>query len=274
MVDKYWITNAPITAWKNNKYITTWDQFDKEVRFQGIPLLKRLDEFPNSVLVTGCQRSGTTMLARLITQSAGMINYWFGTDDELDAALILSGFVKHEPQGRYCFQTTYLNASFGEYYEHKVDYKIIFMLRNPFSVVHSLLYNFNEAALDRLFLQCGRELLSPFSKWKYKILGSWSISRLHKACLLYKIKVSQLYDLKKTFDLDQLMSVDYSDLVSNRSKYLPKIYDFIHLQFENEYLKTINSTSLRKSDKLSTKERSIINRICLPVYSDLKRFCI
>jgi ligand-binding sensor domain-containing protein len=44
-------------------------------------------------------------------------NYWFGRDDELDAALILSGHVDHQQNGRYCFQTTYINECFREYFE-------------------------------------------------------------------------------------------------------------------------------------------------------------
>jgi len=98
--------------------IITWKKFAPEVRPGGCNLLARLDEFPNSILVSGCQRSGTTMLLRLITQSEGMVNYWFGRDDELDAALILSGFEPHTPHGRYSFQTTYLNECAHEYYDH------------------------------------------------------------------------------------------------------------------------------------------------------------
>ena len=76
--------------------ITTWRQFTAQIRSKGHGLLKTLDDFPNAVLVTGCQRSGTTMMSRIITQSEGMVDYWTGPDDELDAALILSGS-NHRP---------------------------------------------------------------------------------------------------------------------------------------------------------------------------------
>jgi hypothetical protein len=58
--------------------ITTWHQFEQTVRARGCNLLRRLGNFPRSILVAGCQRSGTTMLSRIITQSEGMTNYWFG----------------------------------------------------------------------------------------------------------------------------------------------------------------------------------------------------
>jgi len=52
------------------------------VRSKRCRLLNKLDEFPNAVLVTGCQRSGTSMRARVITLSEGMTYYWFGDNDE------------------------------------------------------------------------------------------------------------------------------------------------------------------------------------------------
>jgi hypothetical protein len=261
------------TTWKNTTYITSWDQFDEHVRSRGIPLLKRLDEFPKSVLVTGCQRSGTTMLTRVITQSAGMVNYWFGPDDELDAALILSGYVDHQPEGRYCFQTTYVNQHFHEYYEHSKGHKIIFVLRNPLSVIYSMLYNWKDHALNRLFNFCGVANLSGSYKWLYKYFGINGVSKLYRACFAYNGKVSQLHDLKKRLGSDQLLVVDYDDIVLNKNVLLPKIYEFIQLDFAPKYSDLILSKSVEKKDKLSKKERSTVSRLCLPVYYDVKKFC-
>lgn len=261
------------TTWKSSTYVTTWDQFDEHVRSRGLPLLKRLDEFPNSILVTGCQRSGTTMLTRLITQSAGMVNYWFGPDDELDAALILSGFVDHQPQGRYCFQTTYINQYFQEYYEHGNEHKIIFMLRNPLSVIYSMLYNWKEHALNRLFNFCGIGRLSGPDRWLYKIGGITGVSRLHRACYAYAGKVSQLYHLRENLGPDRLMIVDYNDVVLNKNVLLPRIYEFVNLDFDPRYSDRILSKSVEKKDNLSKKERSTVSRLCLPIYLDLKKSC-
>ena len=80
--------------------LNSWKEFEKYVREAGYPLLKRLDDFPGAVLVGGCLRSGTTMLAEVITESAGMTNFWFGVDPNMDAGLLLSGYLPHEPQGR------------------------------------------------------------------------------------------------------------------------------------------------------------------------------
>src|SRR5690606_33157799 len=68
-----------------------WPRFHREVRVERGRLLCCLDRFPGAVLISGCQRSGTTMLSRIVRESAGMANYRRRDDDELDAALILAG---------------------------------------------------------------------------------------------------------------------------------------------------------------------------------------
>ena len=251
--------------------ITTWKKFAREVRSGGYNLLARLDEFPNSILVTGCQRSGTTMLSRLITQSEGMVNYWFGRDDELDAALILSGFVPHTPRGRYCFQTTYLNECVHEYYDHANGHKIIWVLRNPFSVVYSMLHNWEDFALNELFEACSVQLLNEKEMRFYKWFGVWSVSRLKRACLSYNEKISQVFELTKRLKQDTIMTVEYDSLVSKKNDILPLIYRFVDLTYKSKYAEMIHSESLRKSNLLSKREHAFIERMCMPIYNEAKK---
>ncbi len=136
-------------------------------------LLHRIDEFPDSVLVTGCQRSGTTALARAINASPAMVDYRFGRDDELDAAQILAGRVDHVPRGRYCFQTTYLNQCYGEYLEHRSPQRIVWVLRNPYSVVYSMVYNWGRFAFNELFAACGSPLLEGWTADLYRWFAAW-----------------------------------------------------------------------------------------------------
>ena len=89
--------------------IKSWEEFAAIIKSKGCHLLKRLDEFPRSILVTGCQRSGTTVLSIVINSSEGITRYVKESDLELAGALILPGLKAHEPKGRYCFQTTYVN---------------------------------------------------------------------------------------------------------------------------------------------------------------------
>lgn len=250
-----------------NTDITNWQQFTAKIRKKDNKLLARLDEFPRAVLVAGCQRSGTTMLARIITQSEGMVNYWFGPDDELDAALILSGYVEHEPQGRYCFQTTYLDDHFHEYFDHR-DFQLIWVLRNPYSVVYSLLHNWKPFSLDGTFTQCGVELLTGPDKIKYQLLGVKSIRRVKKACLLYNSKINQLFQLLEVLGHEKLRVIEYDRLVNDKHVVLPEIYQWIKLGYQDRYANQIHTQSLNKKKQLLPEEAACVKGLSQPLYEN------
>jgi hypothetical protein len=254
------------------KKIRTWKQFAKHVRPRGCRLLKNLDQFQNSILVTGCQRSGTTILSRVITLSEGMVNYWFGKDDELDAALILSGDVEVSNEGRHCFQTTYLNECYKEYFDYNGSYRMIWVLRNPFSVIYSLMYNWRRWTLNELFKGCGAGLLDPEMEVGYKRYGLFGVSRLIKACLSYNGKISQLFELIEKLEKDSIMVVEYDKVVEDREKQLKEIYGFLELPYKNRYGALIHQKSIKKREGLSKKELEIVQDICLPIYENAKHF--
>lgn len=247
--------------------IKTWESFAKKVRVRGCCLLENLDRFPNSILVTGCQRSGTTILARIITESDGMVNYWFGKDDELDAALLLAGEVDHQPCGRYCFQTTYINNCYGEYAEHKDNgHKIIFVIRNPYSVVYSMLYNWKRFALNELFIQCGMPFADDETKNIVDMFGPLFVSRVTKACYSYVGKTIQAIELSNIFRCNEIVFVDYDILVNNKMVVLPLIYEFLGLSYKESYADRLSVKSLNKADRLTPSIRNKIRAICLPTY--------
>ena len=253
---------------ENRSNINSWKKFSRIVRARGCSLLKRLDGFPDSILVTGCQRSGTTILSRIITQSDGMVNYWFGKDDELDAALILSGEVEHVPHGRYCFQTTYLNECYREYLKYQNGHRIIWVLRNPYSVVYSMLYNWRKFALDELFLSCGLSLVNKREKQRYNLVGKYGITRLYRACYAYAGKTRQALELNRELPAGAILFIEYDELVKNKETVLPMIYKFIGLIYKEEYAGRLHLKSLDRAKKLSDSAGESIRRICEPVYQD------
>jgi len=263
--------NRIITMKSPRCRITTWKKFSREVRSRGYELLTKLDNYPDSILVTGCQRSGTTMIAKLISQSDGMANYRFGRDDELDAALILSGFVPHNQRGRYCFQTTYLNECVHEYFDHVNGHKIIWVLRNPFSVVYSMLNNWKNFALNELFESCSIHLLNEKEKRFYYWVGVSGIRRLKRACLAYNGKVSQLFDLASVLKRETIMVVEYNSVVNKKDDILPLIYKFVDMPYKPKYAEMIHTRSLKKSNLISKKEYALIEKICLPIYYEAKK---
>lgn len=250
--------------------ISTWPAFVRKVRGCQEKLLIRLDEFPDSILVTGCQRSGGTMLARTINRSEGMINYRFGKDDELDAALILSGKVSHMPHGRYCFQTTYLNECYPEYFEHP-GHRIVWLLRNPYSVVYSMVYHWKNFALNEVFLTCGYDQMDHVDRVRYQRFGIFGIPRIRRAAYAFNGKVRQLFELRRSYPTGQLAVLEYDQLICDKARLLPRVYEFIGLPYKEEYVAPINQLSLSKKDNLNPDERRLVETICMSVYESALR---
>lgn len=245
--------------------ITTWRGFYKKIESDGGKYLARLDDFRSSILVTGCQRSGTTMLSRIITGSDEMSNYYFGSDDELAAALILAGYVAYEPKGRFCFQTTYLNDHYEEYFEHPEAYQIVWMLRNPYSVVYSMAYNWRRRALNHLYETCGKRHLEEVDHYMGENSKVRSDSPIFRACLAYKGKVSQLFRLRNRIASKRLLVVDYDGLVSQKEENLPLIYDYVGLEYHRRYAHQIRSTNVSQRN-FERGNREMVEAICLPTY--------
>lgn len=251
----------------NDNRIVNWRHFSKQVRKKEFPLLLRLNEFPKSILVAGCQRSGTTMLSRVITQSDSMVKFSTGKDDELDAALILSGMSSYNEKGRHCFQTTYLNEKYSEY-ENAINgphgHRLLWVIRNPYSVVYSMMYNWDDFALNELFDSCG----SQSDSVKTGKAGR-KVSRLEKACFSYNAKAAQLSFLKTKLDNQKLMVVDYEKLVQNKKEILPKIYKFIDLPYKSRYADQISMGNLNKYKTLSENEQEMVKKVSMPYYQEM-----
>ncbi len=243
--------------------ITNWRQFAGKIRKGDKDLLLNLPNFSDAILVTGCQRSGTTIMSRIFTQSKGMVNYWSGLDDELDAALILSGAESCSKQGRYCFQTTYLNEHYHEYFNTPESVKIVWVLRNPFDVIYSMLGNWRSSALWELYIQCGhpnnRKKISPLL---------FPFKRLHIACSSYCGKLSQLLELAQAMPPDKLLIVNHEDLLENTHLILPNVFKFANLEYYSSY-----ALKLRKTNKALCRNamRSEIEKRCGSIYEEARK---
>lgn len=240
--------------------ITNWRQFEKKVRGSNKKLLQELPNFADSILVTGCQRSGTTIMARIFTQSENMVNYGYGFDDELDAALILSGLEPHPHQGRYCFQTTYLNDQYRDYLTIPESVKIVWVLRNPFDVVNSMLNHWSALALWDLYIQCGQTtkispLLFPFN-------------RLEVACAAYCGKISQLLELAPILPDNKLLVVNYEDLIEKGDLILPDIFTFADLEYIPSYASKLHQTN---QPPIGGILQSKIEESCGKIYNEAKK---
>jgi hypothetical protein len=227
-------------------------------------LLARLDEYADSILIAGCQRSGTTALARLFKRAEGIADFAFGPDDELDAALLLAGYIERRDAGRHCFQTTYLNDRYPEYFEHD-DFRLIWVLREPRSVVYSMLYNWKRDALERLFAACGAAHYSS-EKARPALLGSWlGPSRLDKACASYVAKTEQTFVLRERLG-ERMAVVDYDELVAHREEILPRLFEFANTPFDRQLLRHLHGNSVNRGNRLGATEAAHVDKLCMDVY--------
>ncbi len=246
----------------------TWRRFHRGVRRRGLPLLKNLPGYPRCILVAGCQRSGTTMLTRLIARAPGFARLCLTADDELDAALALAGFVDLPNDLRYCLQTTYLNECFLEYRRLRRDQRLIWIVRNPYSVVYSMLHNWGRFALNELYQGCG--VLSAHSPHQRRSNLMWPFgpSRIEKACLAYRGKAAQILSIRHMLRPEQLLTVDYDLLSAAPGEWLPRIFEFADAPYDAAFADAVQRSPATKADALSSGARRLIEQLAWPTYRE------
>ena len=211
------------------------------------------------------------MLARVITSHNTITDFSWSKDAELDAALLLSGQKTIGTVGRSCFQTTFLNEQYFELAQITKPFKLIWLVRNPDSVVCSMLYNWKRFALNELFMSCGKDLLEEEQIAKLKRWGILSVKPIQRACLSYAGKVQQLEQLNNLLSKDRILIVEYESLVQNSTYTLKTICEFLDLDWNPEFGNEINRKSLEKANRISDKERSIISDMCGEAYGRARK---
>jgi len=247
-------------------YVRTWAAFEKKIRLQGYPLLRNLGCFEDPILVAGCQRSGTTIVASIISNSEGVMNPWIAGDSELQAANALAGGLTLSNTGRCCFQTTYLNQQYREYYQHK-HFRLLWLVRKPESVVFSMLKNWKRGALNRLFNGCGSGTLSDEQRMRYERFGPYVFGKLEKACRSYVAKTNQLHEIVQNMANERFCVVEYDQLMRNSPDLLPKIYEFLNLPFDKSQADKLHDRSTEKAARLGDRRRDVIVGLCGEAYS-------
>lgn len=252
-----------------------WKQFAAKVRPGRTDLLRSLPNFPDSILVAGCQRSGGTMLANAITQHVDIASFGWSKDAELDAARLLSGESVSEfkvvQNKRYCFQTTYLNEQAPEYLEHVDGMHLIWLIRNPHSVVYSMVHNWKKFALNEVFLACGTHLLDDKNANRLQTFGVWSIPPVYRAAYAYLGKLEQAKMLSEKLPSRRMAICEYEEIVTRKPEMLQKLFEFCDLAVgDNKIGSEISVRSLKKAAGLSLKSRAIVDDLCITAYED---FC-
>jgi hypothetical protein len=206
------------------------------------------------------------MLARIIARAPQFTRLKLTRDDELDAALALCGQIDLPAQGRYCFQTTYLNERFIEYQNLRQDQRLVWVLRNPYSVVYSMVHNWKRFALNELYQGC----CLTGAPGRQPIRLSWPLgpSSFTKACKAYAAKTAQILSIRTIVPHAQLLVVDYDALVLEPHEWLGRIFAFIGAPYETAFASAVRVDSLRKASQLTSRQQLQIREIAEPMYRE------
>lgn len=255
--------------------VSRWKHFGRKVRPGRTDLLRDLPKFNNAILIAGCQRSGGTMLAKAINQHSDVATFGWSKDTELDAAQLLAGdpspTFRADDSLRYCFQTTYLNEQAGEYLDHAQSIYLVWLIRNPHSVIYSMVHNWKRFALNEVFLGCGTHLLNPKEARRLSRFGVLSVPPVKRACYAYLGKLEQASMLIKAMPEDRFATCEYEELVKNKPVMLDKLFRFANLSSETSSAgEEISTRSLNKAKKLKSGSRVIVDKLCAEAY---EKFC-
>jgi len=254
-------TNGVTHNMPASSHLTNWRQFDRRIRNDRARLLAGLPHFSAAVLVAGCQRSGTTVLTRILREAIGMPGLGFTRDDELDAALILCRTIEYRRDGRCCFQTTYLNDHYREYFEHD-NYQLVWVIRRPEAVVRSMLLHWRRAALRRLFRACAQQALDDTGARRFRRFGCYGFSREEMACLCYNVKTAQLHEIAARLGPKRLYILDYDRLVEQSDSLLPDIFAFAGIPYHDRYAGYLHKGNRGSKKPLGDAMRKRIHGKC------------
>lgn len=246
-----------------------WRWFAATVRSRGCHLLRAADDFERPIFVSGCQRSGTTLATSLIAASPDITTSHQGRDEELAGAYVLCGRRQPTSSGRYCFQTTYLNECYSEYQRVTSDYRLVWVLRRPESVVYSMVYNWARFPLNELFLSCGVPHLHDDDLIRFGRRGIFGLSPLRRACYAYIGKCHQFIEMSQSPQAERLIAFEYEDMIMETQDVLADLCGRLGIGMPaHSTFDQLKSDTLTKSSDLTTAARTVIHKLCAGVYRD------
>ena len=234
---------------RGNPGITSWADFHAALAHE--PLLAKLDDYRDALLIAGCDWSAVTAVTHLFKRLPGFADSSWSHNDELDGALLLAGLRPHVVSGRPCFQTTYLGERYREYFAHE-HFKLVWIVREPRAAVRSLLSRRERALAPR----------TAFGLAGHR--EGQGASRLEKACTAYVSSIRQTLELKERLG-ERVAVVDYDELSADRKRLLPALCRFASVGYDASLLPHLHGKSVRKG-ALARFEGAIVDQLALPAY--------
>jgi hypothetical protein len=143
---------------------------------------------------------------------------------------------------------------------------MVWTLRNPQSVVTSMVYNWKRFALDELFLACGFAEMDHVDRVAFLRWGKWGVPPLRRAAYAFVGKVKQLPVLAASLPAERLVVLEYDTLVRGRARWLPVLYQRLGMRYEPRHAELVSERSLGKRDRLTPSQVDEVERICGGAY--------
>ncbi len=133
-----------------------------------------------------------------------------------------------------------------------------------------MVYHWGRFALNELYESSIQQTPELERARQHRLPWPIGLATLERACIAYASKTNQLNSVKKIISADQLMVLDYDELIRAPAEVLRHVFAFVGEAYDDHYASTIRSDTLGKADRLSSRERVLIEDLALPVYVQCK----
>lgn len=236
----------------------------------------------NIFYIFGCQRSGTTIIQKLISLSPKVKFYgegdlpYFHSEDSIKHHRIkpeieIKKFLKHESLKFITLKPLYESHNANSLISMIPGSKGVWVFRNYLDVIDSHLHYYNQNIIEYispLFSKKNNNWLNEYiPKDIQNFINQFSIDEISDADAygLFWITRNSLYDEVK--NNKEIICINYEGLVKNPDIQIKRMCNFLGIPFHSFYSKAIRSNAVSK--KVSFKLHADIERKCKEIYNKL-----
>lgn len=213
-----------------------------------------------NLLVFGCQRSGTTWISKCIGEYFPSA---FSFTEEQTFHFLLNGYILPKIQAQYLvFQTTFINTEVESYYNAPINTKILLLLRNPYSVCHSLIYNFQ--LLEIVYGYRKNTMIEA------DFVDNTITTELKMSLEIYRHSIRNALEIISSFNSSRIQVIIYDDAILDLKTTLTKIANFMDTELPQEnFIPRSNTDYTTKWRNLSQEYIDLIQHHAVPLWNQV-----
>ena len=214
------------------------------------------------VFIVGCQRSGTTMLQRVLTGCPQMQVYGEGSTEAFSEGArirpeaVIRSLIHDSPAPVVVFKPLNDTQHADVLLKIQPNAQAIWMYRHFHDVVNSLVEKWGDAQIEAIrqiakgtYSGPGSEALgervSPDSMALVRKMNESGLSPVDAAALIWYLRNVIYYDLNLDADPAVLLC-KYEDTATDPERYVGRLFDFVGGVFSSSYVAKVSSASINK----------------------------